>query len=169
MRRLLFLLVPACLLSGYAALRAVRDTGQRVASDVTATFRADSLVLVSLPVGGTYRAVGIGSRAAIQRVGNWEITARARDTGAEDQVVRASAPRAKDRENRPGLDLLFTLRAAAPGVHELRFGGRTAADTVTIRLTRVDNTTARAAMRAFGLATLFSVLLLASAGLWFRR
>lgn len=170
MRKLLYLTVPACLLTGWAAVRSVRDTGQRVAQDVTATFRVDTMNLLVLPQAGVYRGVGIGSREAIKAVEGWEITGRHRESGALAQVQRASAPRARDRENRPGLDLLFTMRIDAPGTWELRYGNRPpTADSVTIRLTHFDTATAGSAMKAFGLATLFSVLLLLSAGIWFRR
>jgi hypothetical protein len=170
MRRLIFLTLPACLIAGWAALGAVRDTGQRVARDVTATFRVDSMNLLVLPQAGTYRAVGIGSREAIKAVDAWEVSVRNRETGAMGQVQRATVSRASERQNRPGLDLLFALRIAEAGTHELRFANRPpSADSVTIRLTHFDTTTAGTAMRAFGLATLFSVLLLASAILWFRR
>lgn len=169
-RRLLYLTLPACLLTGWAAVRAVRETGQRVNQDVSATFRVDSMNLVMLPQAGVYRAVGIGSREAIKAVDGWAVSVRNRETGAEGQVQRATSERAQSRENRPGLDLLFTMRIDQPGTWELRFGNRAPqADSVTIRLTHFDTTTAGSAMKAFGLATLFSVLLLVSAALWFRR
>lgn len=170
MRRLLILTIPATVVVAWAAVRSVRETGNRVGSDVVATFRVDSLVMLDLPAAGTYRAIGIGSREAIQRAGTWDVTIREAGGGAPGEVLRPSTPRARERENRPGLDLLFSLRVGAAGRHELRIQPPgPVEERVTLRLSHVNTATAGTAMKAFGLATLFSVLLLASAMLWFRR
>ncbi len=170
MRKLLFLTLPACLATGVLAARAVRDAGGRVAEDIVATFTVDSVNAIDLPAAGAYRAVGVGSVAAGRAVDTWEITLRPADGEGSALVERATALRAQERKNQPGLDLLFVLRVPAPGRYAMRVSGRQADHgPVTLRISRVNRETAGRAMRAFGLATVFSVLLLASAVLYFRR
>jgi hypothetical protein len=74
------------------------------------------------------------------------------------------------RKDRGGLDLLFIMRAASPGRHALRLASDGASlPEIHLRVTRFTRASASIAMRSMGAAVLFSVLLLISAILWFRR
>jgi hypothetical protein len=156
-------------MTGWAAARAVGDTGERVANDVVATFAAESSRVLQLPSAGTYRVFAIGSVEAVQAASQATVEVRHHASGAAGTVIRADPRRAQGRENRPGLDLLFSFTVAAAGPHALRMALAPTAGPVTLRVTRYSAITAGAAMRSFGLATLFSVLLVVNAVVWFRR
>ncbi len=168
-RKLLFILVPALVVTGVSAIRAVNDTEGRVASDVVDTFAARDSQVVELTRPGSYRVFGIGSREAVQRAQAWTISIHDPATGRLGSVRRATTQRAEGRENRPGLDMLFAFEVPAAGRWVLRLvppGESPGA--VTLRLTHFNALTAGAAMRSFGYAALFSLLLMACAVAWFR-
>jgi hypothetical protein len=168
-RQLLFVLVPALVATGVVAVRAVNETQGRVANDVVDTFAARDSQIIELPRAGAYRAFGIGAREAIQGAAQWQVSLREVGTSREGNIRRASAQRAEGRENRPGLDMLFAFDVPAGGRWVLRLvpAGKSPG-AVTLRVTYFNALTAGAAMKSFGYAALFSLLLLACAVAWFR-
>jgi hypothetical protein len=168
-RRLLFVLLPALIATGVAAIRAIGDTQGRVSGDVLQPFQARDSQLVELPNAGSYRAFGLGSRDAMKGTAQWSISVYDPSTGRQGIVRRASAQRAEGRQNRAALDMLFAIEVPSPGRWVLRLvpPGQSPGD-VTIRLSYFNALTASAAMKSFGYAALFSLLLLANAVAWFR-
>ena len=169
-RQWLFVTLPVCVLSGWAAARGVSQLKLRNADAVVATFPAKAVQDVELPAAGTYWVFGAASREAMKQAARWEVTVTGEEGGSPPIVTRPDSSRARDRENRAALDLLFTVRVAQPGRYQLRLASESAGPgDVSLRITRFTPANASAAMRAFGLAALFSALLVVSAVLWFRE
>jgi hypothetical protein len=168
--RLLLVTVPACLLAAWAAARAVGGVQARNAEAVVATFEARGEQQVRLPAAGTYWVFGAGSRDAMKAASSWPVVVWNDSTREQGTVTTATSRRSRDRENRAGLDLLFTIQVPSPGPHTLRLTADGAEPgAIQLRITRFSPSTAGAAMQAFGLAALFSVLLVLNAVIWFRR
>ena len=166
----MMLTVPLCLGVGYAALRDVRVVQARNAESIVATFPARSVQTVSFPGAGTYWVFGAGSPESLKRAQGWEIEVHHQSTRAVATVGRAEERFAKGRENRAALDMLFTITVAAPGEYALRLTAEgTDPEAVNLRISQFLPANAGAAMRAFGLAALFSALLVVNEVLWFRR
>lgn len=168
-RRLLFILLPALVVTGVAAIRAIGDTQGRVSGDVLQPFQARDSQFVDLPNAGSYRAFGLGTREAIKGAEQWTISLYDPATGRQGSVRRANARSAEGRQNRAALDMLFAFEVPSPGRWVLRLvpPGQSPGE-VTVRLSYFNALTASAAMKSFGYAALFSVLLLANAVAWFR-
>ena len=168
--RLLYLTVPLCLVAGWAAARRLGDLRARNAEAVVATVEARPTQHITLPEAGTYWVFGTGDREAMKRAAVWAVTLWNDSTHEQATVTSASSPRARNRENRAALDLLFAVRVPAAGSYTLRLAVEDSAPgPVHLRITRFSSATAGAAMSAFGLAALFSVLLLLNAVIWFRQ
>ncbi|MGQ0649948.1 MAG: hypothetical protein ACT4P7_20545 [Gemmatimonadaceae bacterium] len=161
--------MPACLLTGWFAARNVGDVQARNAESVVATFPAKSMQGVLFPLAGTYWVFGAGSRKALAHGSGWEVSAWNDSTRERARIDMPSADRTERRENRSALDLLFTIQVPSPGSYTLRLtpGGEDPGP-VQLRITRFSQSTAGTAMKAFGLASLFSLLLVVSAVVWFR-
>ncbi|MBC7896071.1 MAG: hypothetical protein H7066_11720 [Cytophagaceae bacterium] len=168
LRRALFFTAPLCVFAGVVAVRGVRDVETRNRDSVVATFPAQPTQVVDFPSSGSYWVFAAGSREAVKAAESWDVSVTD-STGRLALVSRPDAPRAKGRENRPALDLLFIIRVADAG----RYAVRLTPDSVSpgemqLRITRFSPANAGAAMRAFGLAVLFSLLLVVNAVIWFR-
>ena len=168
-RRLLVVTVPACLLTAWAAARDVGRVKTQNAQSVVATIAARAKQHVQFPAAGAYWVFGAGSREAMKAANLWQVAATHDSTGEAALVSRPDSRRAAGRENRSVLDLLFIIRVVTPGPYDLRLtpDGQDPTD-VQLRITRFVDANAGAAMRAFGLAALFSLLLVVNAVLWFR-
>ena len=168
-RRALVITVPLCVAVGYAAMRDVRVVTARNAEAIVGTFPAQAVQTVTFPGAGMYWVFGAGSRESLKDAAAWDISAHHRETKAAATIGRPEERRAKGRENRAALDMLFTIAVPAPGEYALRLtpDGRHPGP-VNVRITRFVSANAGTAMRAFGFAALFSGLLVVNAVLWFR-
>lgn len=155
-RRVMVLTVPLCLGVAYVAAREVSLVQARNAEAIVATFSAQRVQTITFPLAGTYRAFGAGSRESLKGAANWGISAQHESTKVTATIGRAEERRAKGRENRAALDMLFTVTVATPGAYELRL---TLNDSdpgpVNVRISRFSAADAGTAMRAFGFAALF--------------
>ncbi|MCC6317627.1 MAG: hypothetical protein IT361_08045 [Gemmatimonadaceae bacterium] len=159
-RHLLVVTVPACLIVGFFGARAVGDVASRNANAVLATLAARSTQQVRFPEAGEYWVFAAGSQDAMKASSTWAVRVTHDALHADARVARPESRRARDRENRAALDLLFTIRVDVPGTHTVRLTPDSVSPgDVQLRITRFDRSNAGAAMRAFGLAALFSVLL----------
>lgn len=169
LRRAIFFTAPLCVLAGIAAVREVRDVETRNRESVVATFPAQPTQVVDFPSSGSYWVFAAGSREAVKAAESWEVSVTDVSTGRLALVSRSDAPRAKGRENRPALDLLFIIRVADAGKYNVRLTpDGVSPGEMQLRITRFSPANAGAAMRAFGLAVLFSLLLVVNAVIWFR-
>lgn len=169
LRRAIFFTLPLCLFAGVAAVREVRDVETRNRDSVIATFPAQPSQVVDFPSSGSYWVFAAGSRDAVKGAGAWDVSVVDDATGRVAIVSRPDAPRARGRENRPALDLLFIIRVAESGRYTVRLTPDSLSPgEMQLRITRFTPANAGAAMRAFGLAVLFSMLLVANAVIWFR-
>lgn len=169
LRRALFFTAPLCVFAAVAAVRAVRDVETRNRESVVATFPARPSQVVEFPSSGSYWVFAAGSREAVKAAEAWDVSVMGDSTPSIALVSRPDSKRAKERENRPALDLLFIIRVADAGKYRLRLTPDSVSPgEMQLRITRFSPDNAGAAMRAFGLAVLFSVLLVANAIIWFR-
>lgn len=167
--RALYLTLPLSALVAAMAARDVRRLGDANRSAVVATFAAQPSTKITFPDSGAYWLFAAAASDNMRRSDAWTIQLFGQ-SGVDATVTRASARRAKGRDTRSALDLIAVLRIPLPGAYDLRLTGveQTAAP-VNMRVTRAGVRNAGTAVRAFGLAVLFSCLVLASAVIWFRR
>jgi hypothetical protein len=169
LRRALFFTAPLCVFAGVAAVRDVRDVETRNRESVVATFPAQPSQVVEFPTSGSYWVFAAGSREAVKAAESWEVSVTGDSMPGIALVSRPDSKRAKGRENRPALDLLFIIRIADAGKYKLRLTpDNVSPGEMQLRITRFSPANAGAAMRAFGLAVLFSILLVVNAIIWFR-
>jgi hypothetical protein len=167
---LLFLTIPACVAIGRYAMREMRAMQAISSESVVTTFRAAPTQTLELPAAGTYWVVAIGEPRAMTAARAWTPELVHEETGLPATVDAGDPRRTGKRKDRGGLDLLFIMRAASPGRHALRLASDGASlPEIHLRVTRFTRASASIAMRSMGAAVLFSVLLLISAILWFRR
>lgn len=165
----MILTVPACLAVGWSASRAVGEVEARNAQAVVTTFKAASVQSVAFPEPGDYWVFAAGTQDDIKVASQWEVSAQREGTGTLAMIRRPDSQRARRRENRSALDMIFIVRVAEPGMYTVRLRqGNGDPAPLAMRITRYSAANAGAAMRAFGLAALFSVLLVGNAILWFR-
>ena len=166
---LLFLTIPACLLTGWYATRAMRAMQTATSESVIGTFRAAPVQQIELPHAGTYWVVAIGPSDEMKAARAWTPSLVHATTGAPAMVDAGDPRRTTRRKDRGGLDLLFILRVTEGGPYRLRLADdSTALPELHLRVTRFSRAGASVAMRSMGAAVLFSVLLMVSAMIWFR-
>ncbi len=169
LRHLMIVTVPACLAAGWSASRAVGDVQSRNAQAVLATFKAAGEQSVEFPAPGDYWVFAAGTQDDIKVAGQWVVSAQREGNGALAMIRRPDTRRSQGRENRSALDMLFIVRVGEPGRYTLRLSDSSRVPApLSMRITRYSAANAGAAMRAFGLAALFSLLLVGNAILWFR-
>lgn len=150
-------------------MRDVRDVESRNREAIVATFPAAPTQVVDFPSSGSYWVFAAGSREAVKASESWQVSVVGDATGRLGVVSRPDSKRAKGRENRPALDLLFIIRVAEGGKYAVRLTPDSVSPgEMQMRITRFSSANASAAMRAFALAVLFSVLLMVNAIIWFR-
>ena len=166
---LLFLTIPACLVTGWYATRAMHDMQTMNSESVVSTFRAAPVQQIELPDAGTYWVVAIGPSDDMKAARAWTPSLAHATTGAPGLVDAGDPRRTTKRKDRGGLDLLFILRVTEAGRYQLRLAEDSAAfPELHLRVTRFSRAGASVAMRSMGAAVLFSVLLMVSAMIWFR-
>ena len=166
---LLLLTVPACLVTGWYATRAMGEMQSMNSESVVSTFRAAPTQQIDLPDAGTYWVVAIGQSDEMKAARAWTPSLVHATTGTPALVDAGDPRRTTKRKDRGGLDLLFILRVTEAGPYRLRLADdSTAVPEVHLRITRFSRAGASVAMRSMGAAVLFSVLLMVSAMIGFR-
>lgn len=172
-RTLLLLTVPACVATGWYTVRAMKEMQTANSASVVATVPAAPEQRVALPAPGTYWVVGIGGTEVLKAARQWNPTLVNLSTGDSGTVDTGDPERTARRKDRGGLDLLFTMRVPDSGTYVLSLrdmpGGIDSPDSLYLRITRFSRTGAGVAMRSMASGILFSILLLASAMIWFRQ
>lgn len=137
---------------------------------VVATIPAAPEQNVVLPVAGTYWVVAIGPPDALKAARQWTPRLLSVSTSDSGMVDMGDPERTSRRRDRGGLDLLFTMRVRESGTYLLSLGEIPQTQEPTwIRITRFSRAGAGIAMKSMASGVLFSILLLASAMVWFRR
>lgn len=169
LRRAIFFTAPLCVFAGVAAVREVGDVETRNRESVVSTFKAQPVQPVAFPEAGSYWVFAAGSRDDVKATESWDISATGDSLQPPALVSRPDSRRARGRDNRPALDLLFIIRVSEGGSYNLRLTPDSVSPgDLQMRITRFSPANAGAAMRAFGLAVLFSLLLVVNAIVWFR-
>lgn len=169
-RAMLLLTVPACIATGWYTMRGMQQMHTANSESVVATIPAAPQQMVHLPAAGTYWVVGIGGTEALTAARQWSPTLTPTSSGEPGVVDMGDPQRTGRRKDRSGLDLLFTMRVRSGGEYLLSLGEiPPTPDSLYLRITRFSRTGAGIAMRSMGTGVLFSVLLVASAMIWFRQ
>lgn len=168
-RQFLILTLPATLAVGWTAYRDVDRVKTANASAIVATFPASHVQRVALPSPGTYWVFFAADKSTLAAARRWTPSMRHDSTGVLATIVLPDSARASRRRDQAALDLLFTFSAPVGGAWSLGLvPDSVPAVKANVRITRSSASASSAAVRAFGLATLFSLLLVVNAILWFR-
>lgn len=166
----LFITIPGCLAAGWYAVRAMGEMQRASSASLVTTIEARPVQSLELPAPGVYWAVAIGSPEAMQVARAWTPALVDVETGDSALIDMGDPQRTSRRRDRGGLDLLFTMRVPAAGTYRLTLFDDTAASQgAHLRITQFSRASAGVAMRAMAAGVTFSVLLLVSAAVWFRR